>query len=267
MSKLFSRGWGILMLLIGLLGVAFSSYSIIKIRSTAERMRSDFPVAVGHVERLVSSVHRRGETAVGVVQATRERFDSFRIVVEDLARETQDRRLTSVLNTLDVEILANIESVEEFVRSMHVSLSNAGSALLLLESIPFVGGRLSSPPAAGAGDLKNLAQGLADASAALEQLSTILQEIRMRQSVDDRQVARLQGAMDQVELQLTAIQQELTTFSDEIEHLAGQLTYVRRHSDRWIDRFTGFGIVFFVCFGFSQLHLIFAGCRLISRGE
>ena len=262
MRKLFSCGWGILMLLIGLLGVAFSSYSIIKIHSTAERMRAEFPSAVGQVERLVSSIHRRGETAVGIVQATRERFDSFRVVVEDLARETRDRRLASVLNTLDVEILANIESVEDFVRSMQVSLSNAGSALLVLESIPFVGGRLSPPPAAGAGDLKSVAEGLADASAALEQLSTILQEIRMRQSVDAGQIARLQVAMDQVDLQLVAIQQELTTFAVEVEHLASQLTHVRRNSDQWISRFTGLGIVFFVCFGFSQLHLVFAGCRL-----
>ena len=256
MKRLLQRTVSLLMALVGVFGVAFSGYAVRQIWSTADRMGREIPAAIGQLESVGRSVHRQGEKAVDVLQTTRGRLSTIQDTVEGLPRSREDRQVTTVLNRLDAEVVEHIERAEEFVRSMRSSLEGASRAVLLLESIPFLGPRVSSPSAASEENLTSLAGSLSEVSGGLGQLTRILAEIRTSRRVDPSNLAQLTSILEEVDEQLGRIQADIEVLSTETNAVVLSLAGARRRSERWIQRTAALCTLFFVCFGCSQLHLL-----------
>jgi ABC-type transporter Mla subunit MlaD len=215
------------------------------------------PDAISQLETVVVTLDRQGKTAVDALQGARNRLGSIYVTVAELSRDSKDRRTPPLLSAFDAEL----ERTEGFVRSLQTSLHGTSGALLLLESIPFLGPRLSAPTAQDS-NLKNLASNLTAMSNVLEQVARILAEIRAERSVDSSQVAVLKNALDRVDVQLEQIQSEIQGFSAEMGTVAVKLSEAKRGSPHWIKQAAVFGVLLFICFGFSQISLLQQGLRL-----
>lgn len=258
--KLFKRIAAGVIVIVGTAGVAFTVYAIANTWSTADRMAREVPEAFAELERAVASVHRRGEMAISLLQTTRDQLGSIVVMVDELSHNREDRPFTSVLDRLDTEILERLERAEEFVRSMQSTLESAGGALLLLESMPFLGARVSPSQATSQGDVKSLASNLTEVSKGLEQATRILSEIRTSGTVDPARVAQIQVVLNQVDAYLNRIQSDIEDLSGQANVLAIRLADIVNNSGRWIGKAAALCTLFFVCFGFSQLHLLIHAC-------
>ena len=261
------RVGGTTMAAVGVVGVALSVYLVGQIGWTAYRIANQTPAVVRQLERVVDSLQQRSLEASDVVQATRDRLQSVRDTVAGLPTEGRNAPSPAVLATVNVEIVASLERAEDFVRSMQTNLESARGALLLLESIPFLGASFSKPvDGTGQSNLKTLASGLAEISTALSQGAGLLAEIRLGRGIEPAQIARLQEALEQVDVQLLQIHAEIDRFSEAISDIDHRLDKAEAQIQQRVRLAAGMSIALLVCFGFGQLNLILQGLRLLRRG-
>ncbi len=255
---------GTVVALVGAIGLALSGYAISKTWSTARALNQEIPQAVERLETVGELVHRRGEIAVEVVDATRSRLSSILEMVDDLSRDQGERQVASVLDRLDAEVFERLEHAEEFIRSLQTSLESAGRAVLLLDSIPFLSSQTSLSAEIDENNLKSLASSLTEISNGLSQMTRILSSIRTNRSVDPADVEELRTALEEVDAELRRVQSDLTEFSTETTALVDRLSSVKLRSKDWIQRSASVCTLFFICFGFSQLHLLLQARRLFQ---
>jgi chromosome segregation ATPase len=244
--------------LVGILGVVFSVFAIVEGWRTAVQFRREMPKAIDQLEAVVVSVHRQGEMAVDALQRARNGLGSIHVTVEELAKDGKNGQHSSILPTLDAEL----ERMEEFVRSVQASLHGASNTLLMLESIPFLRPRQSASAEEDT-HLKNLAVSLTAISDRLEQVATIVAEIRSERRVQPRQVAHLKNALGRVDNQLAQFQGDVEKFSTEVNTLAVRLSETKESSPTWIRQAAVLGALFFICFGFSQVVMLLHGWRVV----
>jgi uncharacterized phage infection (PIP) family protein YhgE len=260
------RTIGLVAAMAGVVGVGLSVYCGIHTWLLADQLQRTTSEALVQVQSVVDTLHTQSETAVDLLGTTRERLDGIAVTLGDLSgrQVVQQQQARSLLQILDRDVISGLSRAEEFIRSMQANMSEASSALLLLDSIPFFAASMPTGVGRREGQLRSLAEGLAEISAMLDQLSQILSEIRAQSSISSSQLERLRSGLAQVDERMEHYEAEIRRFSDGVAGIQESLARFQERAPGQIQRTAVLVTVFFVCFGFSQISLLVNGSRLLA---
>lgn len=256
---------GILFALLGVVGFIACVSGIFITWSTSRSLHEDAPYALDRMESIGRHVRDHGESAVVVVQTTRDRLSSILVTVEELSQNPANRTESNVIDRLDAEVVDRLERAQDFVRSLQAGLESAGRAMSMLESLPLVGLQSRRTPATGESSTTALSSNLSDISHDLDQLLEGLSTLESRRSLDPAEAQRIKTALREVDTQLERVQSDLSLFSDDAGALVDRLSAVSAHISRRITQVAVACTLFFVCFACTQVHLLIAACRMLRR--
>ena len=113
---------------VGLIGVVLSGVAIHQVWMTAEHVGHEVSAAIAQLEMIVGSVHQQSAATVGVLVTARERVSSIRSLMEELARQSEQRpTIARILESLEQDIGHRLEDADSFVVSMQASLRSMSS--------------------------------------------------------------------------------------------------------------------------------------------
>lgn len=253
---------GLLVVVVGLAGLSLCGLAVARTWTTGQQLRRQSPQVLEQLVELVRSIQLQAETASSLLTSARGRVMLAQTLVEDLAPATDRRRLApSTLDTLDHDIVRRLEDAENFVQSLEATMRSMSSAVLLLDSMPFLSLRRSTPEADI--NLRLMADNLAETATRLQQVAETLAQIRSREAISPRQLTQVRDALHYVDGNLVEVQAAIDQFVQAVEQATERTADVQARAPRWITTTMVLAMAFFVCFGFSQVHLVVWGGKLV----
>jgi chromosome segregation ATPase len=263
-KRFIKRVGGLAALAIGLTGAVLSVLAVNQAWVTAERLSREIPEMIGHLEAITNSTSQQGEATVALLGTARERIQSINATLEELSDTAGDKPVnTTILDTLEEDLGQRLETAEQFVASIQNSMRSMSSALLLLESIPFFAPRVPRGETPRESQLGAVAINLVETADLLDQVTRNIARVRAGQSIPPRQLAQLQGTIEQIDHRLQSTQSEIQHFSLRVELTGNKLSKWKEDALQWIDRSVAIASLFLVCFGCSQISLLLHGWQLL----
>jgi uncharacterized phage infection (PIP) family protein YhgE len=263
MTKQARRLGGIVAALVGLAGVAFAIIAVYETWGTVKRLKVEVPNAFNQLDAVVQSVHQQGQATTTLLDTTRQHLAALRTPIQQLANRNQRLTNADILATLDETILSRMESVEHFSLSIQSSMRSMSNALLILDSLPFLGA-VSPSRNPRPNQWRDLAASLSETADLLEEASRSVARLRSGQNVAPQQMDQLASVLKQIDDHLQVVQENVRQFSNAVEQTDQTLTTVKEAAPVWIQRIAITVTVFFTCFGFSQISVILHGWQLLK---
>jgi hypothetical protein len=256
---------GLAALAVGLAGVAFSVWTGMEIWETAGRLREDIPTTVGQLEGIVHSIHEQSEASADLLLSAREQVTSVGQSVERLTASDESKAAAaSLLDRLNADIARQLDAAGEFVVSLQGSMRGLGSALALVDALPFFAKRADAD-VGQASQLRTVAGSLNETAELLEQVRITLARLRDGQGVQPEQLARLHDTLARVDGEIALAEQEVRHFSGRVAWTGEALNRWRLAAPRQINTISTAATVFLVCFGASQISLLLHGWSWLTH--
>jgi hypothetical protein len=256
---------GFLAVLIGVAGTALAVLGVYHTWRLHSRLRTQMPSALQHADVVVRSVQQQGQATNALLETTRLHLTSIREPISQLALQNQLDN-AAILQTVDQQLLNRLESVEHFSLSMQNSIRGMSSALLILDSMPFLTGR-PRRNRDEMGQWKTVAVSLTDTADLLGQVNHTLSSIRTGQNVSPQQLNQLADALNRIDGRLEEVQTHIARFNELVEGSSSQLDLLEGRIPQWLERSAIVMTAFFVCFGSSQLGLAWMGFGGMTRAS
>lgn len=264
MVQFLWRLGGLVALVAGMAGVAFSVWAGVEVWTTAERLRRDIPTTVGQIEGIVRSVEEQAETSADLLRSARGQLKAVGESVDRLTSPDQTEAAASLLDRLNEDITKQLDAAGEFIVSLQNSMRGLGSALALADALPFFAPR-TDPEVGQASQLRLVAQSLNETADLLEQVRLTLGRLRDGHGVPPQQLALLHDSLGRVNRELALAEREVRRFGGRVEWTGDALTRWKLSAPRQIDTTATAATVFLVCFGTSQISLLLHGLALLTR--
>lgn len=251
------RWFGALSIGVGLAGVVLSVFCAVmlwRFESVVSKRAIEFADLALTVKQNADEYIVQAESVLGNVQqkvgALKQYADT---VSEDAA---QNRKGAPIIQRLDAELIRELREARSILTSIQSGSNSLNEALKQFESLASPMRMFKKPDKTdGESDLAALSRSLTEVSELIQQVINFVTRME-QQGITDEQAQKMKQAVTQLGEVLDRGRLRLTSLQESLQNASTKVLEKREQVPRWANRTAIVCTVFFVCFGFTQIHLI-----------
>ena len=260
--------FGVLSMGVGLTGVVLSIFCVVmlwRFEALISQRASEFGELTISVRENADEYVGQAERVLGQMQ---KKVGVLRQCAETVSKDTaQNREVAPIIERLDAELIRELREARSILTSIQSGSDGLNEAIqqfeLIVSPMRMLG---KSGEIDGDSDLRALSRSLTEVSQLIQQVINFVTRME-QQGITDKQAQQMKQAVIRLGEVLEQGRLRLTSFQESLHKASSNLEEKREQIPRWTHMTAIVCTVFFVCFGFTQIHLIENGWSRVMKSR